>query len=44
MRARGTKQPNLTDKGPMMGDIISIVYTVVIFTALVSYVTFCRKV
>jgi len=27
-----------------MGDVISIVYTIVIFTALVGFVTFCRKV
>jgi hypothetical protein len=44
MRVRGTKQPNMTVRGPAMGDIISIVYTVVIFTALVGFVTFCRKV
>jgi len=27
-----------------MGDIISIVYTAVIFTALIGFVAFCRKV
>jgi hypothetical protein len=27
-----------------MGDVISLVYTVAIFAALVGFVTFCRKV
>jgi hypothetical protein len=34
----------LTDRGLAMGDVISIVYTAVIFAALIGFVTFCRKV
>jgi hypothetical protein len=36
--------PHCIRRARAMGDVISLVYTVVIFTALVAFVTFCRKV
>jgi hypothetical protein len=42
----GSSHPHAkpTRRSLAMGDIISIVYTAVIFAALIGFVTFCRKV
>jgi hypothetical protein len=43
-RAFFVSSAKLTDRGFTMADIISLVYTAVIFAALIGFVTFCRKV